>query len=148
MEGLFGEVLGPILSNPLVSLFKNLCTLFLVVFWAALIFWTWRDAERRGAMPWFWALVVVLFNIFGWGIYMVVRPPEYADDAHERELEIRAREVELMREDETCPSCQKPIERDYLICPTCMKKLRKECVNCERALKLQWVVCPYCKTKQ
>lgn len=148
MEGLFGEVLKPILENPAVKLTQNLCLLFLIVFWVALVFWTWRDAARRGAMPWFWALVIIIFNVFGWAIYMVVRPPEYADDARERDLEIRAREAELMREGQTCPSCQKPVESDYLLCPSCMKKLRKECVECKRALKLDWQVCPYCKAKQ
>lgn len=145
---IFGEVLDPILKNPAVSLVANLCLLFFAVFTVALIFWTWRDAERRGAMPWFWALVVVLFNLFGWMIYMVVRPPEYAEDARERELEIRARETELEREAAVCPACFKPIESDFLVCPSCMKKLRKECTNCNRALKLDWAVCPYCKTKQ
>jgi len=148
MDDLLGDVLDPIINNPLMKLSTRLCVLFLVVFWAALVFWTWRDASRRGAMPWFWALVGIMFPLAGWMIYMVVRPPEYADDAHERELEIRAREAELLREGQTCPSCQKPIEPDYLICPSCMKKLRKECVNCNRALKLDWAVCPYCKTKQ
>jgi RNA polymerase subunit RPABC4/transcription elongation factor Spt4 len=148
MEDLFGEILDPILNSPAVSLATNLGLLFFVVFSVALIFWTWRDAERRGAMPWFWALVVLLFNIFGWTIYMVVRPPEYAEDARERELEIRSREAELAREAATCPACFKPVEPDFLICPACMKKLRKECISCNRALKLDWQVCPYCKTKQ
>lgn len=148
MEELFGEVLGPILNNPIVTLAKNLCMLFLLVFWAALVFWTWRDAERRGAMPWFWALVVILFNIAGWAIYMVVRPPELADDVRERELEIRAKEIALQRDMETCPACLKPVEKDFLICPSCMKKLRKQCTECGRPLRLEWGVCPYCKTKQ
>ena len=148
MNELFGEILDPILNNPIVDLVQNLCLLFVIVFWVALIFWTWRDAERRGAMPWFWALVVLMFNIFGWAIYMVIRPPEYLEDARERDLEIKAKEVELLHDDLTCPSCQRPIEKDYLICPSCMKKLRKECENCNRALKLDWQVCPYCKTKQ
>ncbi|MRS13075.1 MAG: zinc ribbon domain-containing protein [Actinobacteria bacterium] len=148
MDGLFSEVLDPILSNPAVSLATNLCTLFFVVFSVALIFWTYRDAERRGAMHWFWALVVLLFNVFGWMIYMVVRPPEYAEDARERELEIRAREAELARDAATCPACFKPIEPDFLICPSCMKKLRKECISCNKPLKLDWAVCPYCQTKQ
>lgn len=148
MDDLFGEILDPILNSPAVSLATNLCLLFFVVFSVALIFWTWRDAERRGAMSWFWALVVLLFNVFGWMIYMVVRPPEYAEDARERELEIRSREAELAREAATCPACFKPVEPDFLICPSCMKKLRKECVSCDRALKLDWQVCPYCKTKQ
>ena len=148
MNDLFGEILDPILNSPAVSLATNLCLLFFVVLSVALIFWTWRDAERRGAMPWFWALVALLFNVFGWMIYMVVRPPEYAEDARERELEIRAREAELQREAATCPACFKPIEPDFLICPSCMKKLRKECISCNKPLKLDWQVCPYCKTKQ
>src|SRR5450759_3878007 len=76
-----------------------------------------------------WAVVVLVFNAFGWMIYMVVRPPEYADDALERDLEIRAREAEIQREGATCPSCLKPIDPDYLVCPYCMKKLKKQCVS-------------------
>ncbi len=148
MNELFAEVLAPIFNNPLVALMKNLCLLFALVLWGAIIFWTWRDADRRGAMPWFWALVVLMFNVFGWAVYMVVRPPEILEDAHERELEIRAREALLSREGQTCPSCHRPVEPDFLLCPSCMKKLRKECVSCGKALKLEWTVCPYCRTKQ
>jgi len=146
MEEALGELLAPI--QPAMTLATNLCALFFVVFSVALVFWTWRDAERRGAMPWFWAIVVLLFNVFGWAIYMVVRPPESALDARERELEIRAKEVELLRDGQTCPACYQPVEPDFLICPSCMKKLRKECISCGKALKLDWQVCPYCKTKQ
>jgi hypothetical protein len=126
----------------------QLCLLFFVVFTVALVFWTFRDAQRRGAMSALWALVVLVFNVFGWMIYMVVRPPEYADDALERELEIRAREAELQRGGAACPSCLKPIAPDYLICPYCMKKLKKQCVSCGKPLKMSWAVCPYCKAKQ
>ncbi|MHB1452167.1 MAG: hypothetical protein ACYCXR_10140, partial [Coriobacteriia bacterium] len=63
MEDAFGEILAPI--QPVLNLATNLCILFFVVFSVALVFWAWRDAERRGAMPWFWALVVLLFNVFG-----------------------------------------------------------------------------------
>src|SRR5512136_2241467 len=116
------ELVKQVVENAYFKLGTQLCGVFFVVFTCALIFWTWRDADRRGAMPWFWAVVVAIFNVFGWMIYMVVRPPEFADDARERELEIRAKEMELAREAATCPSCLKPIESDYLICPYCMKK--------------------------
>lgn len=143
-----GDVLGQITGNPLFVLSRNLCVLFWVVFHFALTFWTYRDADRRGAMPWFWGLTVFIFDLAGWAIYLVVRPPEYAADARERDLEIRAKEVSLQRDLETCPACFKPVEKDFLICPYCMKKLRKPCVECGKALKLPWNVCPYCKTKQ
>src|SRR5665647_1943243 len=96
MNEILGEVLKPYAA--IIELAQRLCTLFFIVFTVALVFWTWRDAQRRGAMPWFWALVVLIFNVAGWAIYMVVRPPESREDARERELEIRAREVELTRE--------------------------------------------------
>lgn len=131
-----------------IRLATQLCWLFFFVFTGALVFWTWRDAYRRGAMAWFWGLVVAIFNVVGWVIYIIVRPPEYAADARERDLEIRAKEVSLQRDLETCPACLKPVEKDFLICPYCMKKLRKGCVECGKALKLNWTVCPYCKTKQ
>lgn len=143
-----GDVFTNLMANPLVILVRNLCVLFWLVFHFALTFWTYRDASRRGAMGWFWGLTVFIFDLAGWAIYLVVRPPEFAEDAHERDLEIRSKEVSLQRDLETCPACFKPVEKDFLICPSCMKKLRKPCVECGKALKLPWSVCPYCKTKQ
>ena len=99
-------------------------------------------------MGWFWGLTAAVFPFVGWLVYLVVRPPETVEDVRERELEISAREAQLARDYDTCPSCYKPVESDFLICPYCMKKLRKECVECGKALKLNWQVCPYCKTKQ
>jgi len=142
------DLLAPILSNPAFKLARELCILFFIVLTIALVFWTYRDAQRRGAMGWFWSLVVLVFNIFGWLIYLVVRPPELAADARERDLEIRAKEISLQRDLESCPACYKPVEKDFLICPYCMKKLRKSCIECDRPLRLNWHVCPYCRTKQ
>lgn len=143
-----GDIFDPIVNSAAFKLGQNLCTLFAVVLWLAMIFWTWRDAYRRDAMAWFWGIVAAIFPVAGWLVYLIVRPPEYADDARERDLEIRAKEISLARDMETCPACLKPVEKDFLICPYCMKKLRKPCVECSKALRLNWNVCPYCKTKQ
>ena len=144
MDALF----QPILQNETFILFRQLCGLFFLVFSVALIFWTWRDASKRGAMAWFWGLVVLLFNLAGWAVYMVVRPPEYLEDVRERRLEIRTKESLLRRESEKCPACLRPVESDFLVCPYCMKTLKKGCVSCDKALALDWNVCPYCKEKQ
>lgn len=143
-----GDLLAPIFSNALFILVRNLCLLFFVVVDVALVFWTYRDAARRGAMGWLWALAALVFPLAGWIVYMVVRPPEFLEDARERELEIRSKEVMLARDYEVCPSCFHPADKDFLICPNCMKKLRKPCIECARPLKLKWTVCPYCRTKQ
>jgi len=140
------DLLGPYM--PYINLVSQLCLVFYVVFVVALAFWMWRDAHRRGAMSWFWAIAALPFSVAAWAIYMIVRPPETLDDAHERELEIATRESELQHVGATCPNCFKPIESDYLICPTCMKKLKRECSNCGRAIKTSWSVCPYCKERQ
>lgn len=141
-----GDLLKPF--GPYIELGTQLCLVFYVVFVAALAFWIWRDARRRGAMPWFWAIAVVPFSVAAWAIYMIVRAPETLEDVHEREVEVAARESELSRFGATCPNCFKPIESEFLICPTCMKKLKKTCENCGRPIKLSWSVCPYCKTRQ
>ncbi|GAB4280541.1 MAG: zinc ribbon domain-containing protein [Coriobacteriia bacterium] len=142
------QIFDPIFSSPQFILFKQLFTLFYLVFTAALIFWTWRDAKKRGAMSWFWALVVLFFNVAGWAIYMVVRPPEYLEDVRERALEIRLKEDSLKSRSGKCPACLRPVEPDFLVCPNCMKLLKKACVECGRPLELKWHVCPYCKATQ
>jgi hypothetical protein len=150
--GSLTELINPIIQNPTFILGRNLCWLFMVVLYGAIVFWTYRDAVRRGAMGWFWALVVaIFFPVFpypGLIIYLIARPAESAEDVRERELEIRAKEAALDRDYEVCPACYKPVDKEFLICPSCMKKLRKSCVECGRALNLPWTVCPYCKTKQ
>jgi len=140
------DLVGPYM--PYLTLAMQLCGVFYVVFRLSLIFWVSRDAQRRGAMAWFWGVSALFFGELAWIVYMVVRPPETLDDAHERDLEIAAREAELSRTGLTCPHCFKPIEADYLICPTCMKKLKKPCTSCGRPVKTTWSVCPYCKARQ
>lgn len=140
------DLLKPVM--PYITLATQLCLVFYLVFVCALAFWIWRDAQRRGAMALFWAIAVVPFSIATWAIYMMVRPPETLDEVQERETEIAAREAELAAYGSTCPNCFKPVERDFLICPTCMKKLKKPCDSCGRPIKLTWSVCPYCKAKQ
>jgi hypothetical protein len=143
-----GELLEPITTSGEFVLARNLCSLFFIVLHIALVFWAYRDADRRGAMGWFWALAVLIFPVAGILVYLVARPPEFLADARERDLEIRAKEVSLQRDLTTCPSCHKPVEKEFLLCPYCMKKLRKPCIECGNPLRLNWGVCPYCKTKQ
>ena len=77
---MFNDLLGPIFSNPAFILARNLSGLFAVVLYGAIVFWTYRDAERRGAMGWFWALVTLIFFPFfpypGLIIYLIARPAE------------------------------------------------------------------------
>lgn len=135
-------------SSPFFRFILVLVRVFVVILWVSVAFWTYRDAKSRGAMAAYWSIVALIFPVFGWLIYLVVRPPERIEEVQERDLEIKAKEVALARNGMLCPACMKPVESEFLVCPYCLKKLKKSCPSCEHALRLNWTVCPYCQTSQ
>ena len=118
----------------------------LIVFWAAIVYWVWKDAHRRIRSKIVVALVTLvgMIPIFGALVYMLFRPPEYLSDVRERELEIRAIERRLSAQE--CPVCHADIEPEFLVCPVCATKLRRSCEGCQRPLEPSWRICPYCET--
>jgi hypothetical protein len=138
------------ITNDGLNLAVNLLLLFLVVLWLALIFWTHADAKRRIADPMLvgCATVAALFPFVGTVVYMVVRPPEYLEDVHERELEIAAAEARLAAAHEhACPYCDYPVERAFLRCPSCLRRLKEPCGACGKPLDPRWKICPYCEAE-
>jgi hypothetical protein len=139
------------ITNSGLNLFVNLVVLFLVVVWIALIAWTFLDARRRIKDPVLVACATgaSLFPFVGSMVYSILRPPEFLDDARERELEIRASELRVKQlEEQSCPNCAYPIERTYLRCPNCRARVKDPCENCEKPIDPRWVVCPYCEMPQ
>ncbi len=133
-----------------LNLAVNLLILFLVVIYLALVYWTYTDAIRRIEDPLFvvCATVVSLFPFVGTILYVIVRPPEYLDDIRERELEMQAAEARLHELNYMlCPHCDFEVERDFLRCPNCRRKLRDRCASCERPLDPTWKLCPYCEAE-
>src|SRR3712207_4868546 len=105
--GLFG------IENDGLNLAVNLLVFFLVVIWLALVYWTYSDAQRRIADPMLvgCATAGALFPFIGSIVYAIVRPPEYREDAHERDLEIKAAEARVkMYEGRTCRNCGSAVE--------------------------------------
>ena len=94
------------------------------------------------------ATAASLFPFVGTIIYMILRPPEYLEDVRERELEMQAAEARLHELDHAlCPHCDYRIERDFVRCPSCLRKLKERCVNCSRPLDQAWTICPYCEAE-
>jgi hypothetical protein len=115
------------------SAFEKLMILFGVALYAALVFWTWKDARRRIDDPVIVGVCVataICFPFVGVLIYLILRPPEYLADVHERELEIRAMERRLGA-DSACPYCRNPAEASFLSCPHCGTKLKQACRRCK-----------------
>ena len=142
------QIISDFLASPFLRISGQLIVLLFVVLWIALVYWTYTDAARRGAMRILWGIVAVVFPYIGTLIYLIVRPPEYLDDSRERELETAILERELRSSINLCPNCRNMVEKDYLICPTCSWELKKPCLHCERPLNQEWGLCPYCGTDQ
>ena len=72
-----------------LNLAVNMLILFLVVIYLALVYWTYMDAIRRIEDPMLvvCATVASLLPFVGTILYVIVRPPEYLEDIHEREVE-------------------------------------------------------------
>ncbi len=102
------------ITNDGLNLVATLFLLMLVVLWLALIVYTYLDARRRISDPFLVACATVasFFPFIGTAVYAIVRPPEFLEDAHERELEIKAAELRVRQlQDQTCPNCEYPVEQ-------------------------------------
>jgi Double zinc ribbon len=137
------------ISNNGLNLVVNLLILMLVGVWLALIVYTYLDARRRISDPFLigCATLASFIPYIGTAVYAIVRPPEFLEDAHERELEIKAAELRVRQLTEhSCPDCGFPIEKNFLRCPECRRRLKNPCPSCSRPVDPKWALCPYCET--
>ncbi len=137
------------ITNSGLNLAATLVLLLLIVLWLALIVYTFLDARRRIADPFLVACATIasFFPYIGTAVYTIVRPPEFLEDAHERELEIKAAELRVRQlREQTCPNCEYPVEKNYLRCPNCQRRLKDPCPTCGEPVDPRWGLCPYCET--
>lgn len=137
------------ITNSGLNLAASLFLLMLVVLWLALVVYTFLDARRRIADPFLVACATIasFFPFIGTAVYAIVRPPEFLEDAHERELEIRAAELRVRQlKDQSCPNCEYPVEKNFLRCPNCERRLKDPCPTCGKPVDPRWTLCPFCET--
>jgi len=137
------------ITNSGLNLAASLFLLMLIVLWLALIVYTFLDARRRISDPFLVACATIasFFPFIGTAVYAIVRPPEYLEDAHERELEIRAAELRVRQlKDQSCPNCEYPVEKNFLRCPNCERRLKDPCPTCGKPVDPRWALCPYCES--
>jgi hypothetical protein len=137
------------IENDGLNLFMSFLVMMFFVVWLALIVYTYLDARRRVSDSFLvgCATLASFFPYVGTFVYLIVRPPEYIEDARERELEIKAAELRVRQLAElSCPNCGFPTEKTFLRCPSCQRRLKDPCGNCERPVNPRWAVCPYCET--
>lgn len=108
--------------------------------------WTYRDIRSRTqditAQVLAVALVLVL-QLPGLVLYLLMRPKQTLAEKYERALEEEylRRDIE---DDHVCPSCQRGVDSEFIVCPYCLTELRRRCHTCDRTIDLTWQVCPYC----
>lgn len=123
---------------------------FLVVaVWLAGAYWIYKDARRRIEDKVVIGVCVaagLVFGPIGWIVYAIARPSEYLDERRVRDLDLQMMEKRLS-EDPRCAYCGTPARDDYLVCPSCHRRLRQQCQSCGRPLEANWSVCPYCETE-
>ena len=137
------------ISNSTLNLAISLAIFVLVVIWLAMVVYTFLDARRRIEDPFLigCATVASLFPLVGTAVYAILRPPELLADAHERDLEIEAAEMRVRHlKAQSCAHCGYPVERNFMRCPSCERRLKDPCTSCERPVDPRWSICPYCET--
>jgi RNA polymerase subunit RPABC4/transcription elongation factor Spt4 len=122
--------------------------IYLILIQLSLAVWTYEDIRARSEnLLWrlLSTLLVLLFGLFGVLVYLLLRPKEKLAEVYARSLE-RAYILQDIEERPVCPTCQRGVEPDFVLCPYCHTPLRKKCPHCGRLMDLSWQRCPYCGT--
>ena len=137
------------ITNDGLNLAVNLILLILVIVWIALIVYTFLDARRRIEDPVLVACATIasFAPYIGTAVYAILRPPEFLEDARERDLEMKASELRVRQLSElACPNCNYIVEKNYLRCPNCQRRLKDPCHTCGKPVDPRWALCPYCES--
>jgi RNA polymerase subunit RPABC4/transcription elongation factor Spt4 len=148
--GTIGDALAGIFSSPILQLGLRALGIYLVILWLATAYWAFRDMQQRSdnaILPYLASAGIILFTplffVLGVWVYKIVRPHEKIGEVWERNLaeEALLAEVEAIHH---CPTCERRIDDEWIICPTCRTRLNRVCPNCSRLVGLDWSLCAWC----
>ena len=121
---------------------------FLAALWLSLVIWTYRDIRSRARDPLarvLAVLVVALLFLPGVVVYLILRPQRTLEEEYQRTLEEEAL-LQSIEDAPLCPGCGRRVKENWLVCPNCHTRLRKNCHQCGKLMELPWNLCPYCGT--
>jgi RNA polymerase subunit RPABC4/transcription elongation factor Spt4 len=145
-----GGAIGSVFDNPVIKLGFQIVAIYWVVLWLAAAYWAFRDMQLRTenpVAPYFAAASIIVLTpiLFPLAVfaYRIVRPQERIGEIYERNLaeEAMLAEIETIRH---CPTCERRVHADWIICPTCRTRLNLVCPNCARLVGLDWSLCAWC----
>ncbi|HET8784635.1 MAG TPA: zinc ribbon domain-containing protein [Candidatus Limnocylindrales bacterium] len=145
-----GQTIDDIVNSQAVQITGRLIFIYLVVLWIASAYWAYRDMQQRSdnaILPYVVAAGIILFTPFlfflaVW-VYKIIRPHEKIGEVWERNLaeEALLNEVEAVPH---CPTCERRVDPEWIICPSCRTRLNRVCPNCSRLVGLDWSLCAWC----
>jgi RNA polymerase subunit RPABC4/transcription elongation factor Spt4 len=121
---------------------------FIAALWLSLVIWAYRDIRQRARDPLariLAVLVVAVLFLPGILIYLILRPPRTLEEEYQHSLEEEAL-LQSIEESTLCPGCARRIRDNWIVCPNCHTKLKKNCHKCSKLMELPWNLCPYCGT--
>jgi low affinity Fe/Cu permease/RNA polymerase subunit RPABC4/transcription elongation factor Spt4 len=145
-----GQTISDFIGSPVVQFALLAIGAYLVVLWIATAYWAFRDMQQRSdnvILPYLVATGIILltpiFFVFAVWIYKIIRPHEKIGEVWERNLaeEALLAEVESIHH---CPTCDRRVNEEWIICPTCRTRLNRVCPNCSRLVGLDWSLCAWC----
>jgi RNA polymerase subunit RPABC4/transcription elongation factor Spt4 len=149
LEGI-GQTINDIVQSQVVQVSGRLIFVYLVILWIASAYWAFRDMQQRSdnaILPYVVAAGIILFTpflfFFAIWVYKIIRPHEKIGEVWERNLaeEALLNEVESVHH---CPTCERRVDEEWIICPSCRTRLNRVCPNCSRLVGLDWSLCAWC----
>ncbi len=138
----------PSLINNIMIIVSAWGAAFLVALWLSLVIWTYRDIRARSSdtmIRILAALVVAVLFLPGVVVYMILRPRRTMDEEYQQSLEEEAL-LQAIEDTQLCPGCGRRVKENWIVCPSCHTKLKKNCHQCNKLMELSWNLCPYCGT--
>ena len=121
---------------------------FLVALWLSLVIWTYRDIRVRSRDKLIRILAVLVVGLLflpGIIVYLILRPQRSMDEEYQQSLEEEAL-LQVIEDSQLCPGCGRKVKENWIVCPSCHTKLKKNCHQCGKLMELPWNLCPFCGT--
>ena len=140
--------LDPAILQQISTIAIIFSAIFLAALWLSLIFWTSRDIRKRSHDRFMRVISVVVVTVLflpGFLIYLILRPSKTLEEDYQKSLEEEAL-LQTLESSALCPGCERHVQPDWIVCPSCNTILKKTCQHCGKLLDLPWSICPYCST--
>lgn len=145
MEDFILEILEGVGSINFDIVWKILIFAF-IIFWIVVLDWIWADSGERTSNKRsriLYIILAILFNVFGWLIYLIIRPNQTIEEVYWADLERRYLKYETSELGD-CPKCGTQLYPGFLYCPNCNYRLKRKCPSCGVYVDKQSNFCPFC----